>query len=409
MLSAHSLNMPSDLSCAYLFCHANGQSFKIGKSNRPFARLNELPEDIDLERSMVLTVAKDDVFRAEKGLQAVFRYWRLDKAAAEGYTEWFDISQMQRVIRYIHENKDLICWKHFESLLAHLERLSGVRLKIVENSFAFENGLKVCPSFSNGDIAIANIDDVKNAAFLKAGKLIFDLCYSHSFNPEFRGLFFETRCGVRECFYDEYFMSAALQDSCLSYSSPTMVVSRSYVFGSYSKVTVEEFAIDKRHFKNICITWCMEWFDKLLMEADKHGLLPIVQERLMSSRYTMSQVAVYSSSANEIMKKLDDGRFKTRELDRPMIYDRVRSLVEQLAFDWLPHRRPAAFIDHINIVLTMFEDCSRIIESGQKDAALAKFFQKNLDVIDQLTFFMGHTNFRFMTGVRAYIKCSVTN
>lgn len=375
-----------DVSYVYFLRNADGGSFKIGKSDKPFSRIKQLPEKIDLENSRVFTVSKKDVFRHERILQALFGEYNIDKEFGDGYTEWFDISQFDRAIRYVSENQDLIGWSGFDSLLGHFEKKSGQKFKILDNSFAFENGLQFEFVTSGGVLRAPTEEDVRKKAFKKIALLLQDLLLTPAFSEDLQP-YFHTGLGP---FWEPLFESEAFtkytnhNDSIFfdvfPYKEKQSSNSKPQGLKDYEVKFSDTDEIERG---------CVEIIRLILLEEQRFGIFPLIACDFIENYDDLKKVSIYSPDAKALLDKLElPMTLKLREQQRPFIEDLCESLVEQLVSQWLPHLRPDKFIDKVEIVARMFEDVSKAIQSKPIDTTLVRFLEKNIAAIEELSKYM---------------------
>ena len=87
----------------YVFHHATEARIKIGKSLFPVNRAQSLKllDKIDPRRSHQLHVSDNGAYKIEKFLHYIFDEYSVEMDFQDGYTEWFDSSCYDKLIRYL--------------------------------------------------------------------------------------------------------------------------------------------------------------------------------------------------------------------------------------------------------------------------------------------------------------------
>lgn len=93
----------------YLLVESGRQSVKIGKSNNPVRRSNELAQRFDLDYSrQVFMGSERDAYALERTLHFLFRDHNLDRDKCDGYSEWFSAECYEDVKNWITSHQHLL-------------------------------------------------------------------------------------------------------------------------------------------------------------------------------------------------------------------------------------------------------------------------------------------------------------
>jgi hypothetical protein len=92
----------------YVLQHANEQRIKIGRSIRPGVRARNLPDTIDLGRSLQIEVDRRRAHEIEAALHNVARKFAVKvDHNGDGSTEWFDEKALPIVLAFVERNAGL--------------------------------------------------------------------------------------------------------------------------------------------------------------------------------------------------------------------------------------------------------------------------------------------------------------
>lgn len=119
----------------YLLRHAQHPRFKIGKANDILSRARSFDwSSIDFDGSLGLSMASEAAaYSLERILHRTFHYARfpIDVVVSsgdrtDGASEWFDISCMPRLLRYLADNAGFLKGLLFRMRYAHVRQESPV-------------------------------------------------------------------------------------------------------------------------------------------------------------------------------------------------------------------------------------------------------------------------------------------
>lgn len=265
-------------------------------------------------------------------------------------------------------------------MLEHFERRTGQKYKIIDGSFAFDNGLKFNFVVFDKELRAPNEESVKKKAFIEFSLVLKGLLENHAFDEEMQPYF----VGRGHQVYDELFVSSDLQEA-LSLNFNVRKVRSPNGFFEYKIITNDAKYIEKG---------CAKTIYSLLLEEETSGLLPLVKDVLFENKALISQLAIYSPDAKKLLNKLNAKDLRTREYERPFIVHICEDLVTHLSNQWNPHRQPHQFKDKIEIVIGMFNEIYKVLNahyidgSLKVDAVLVEFLDKNKDKIKELSEYM---------------------
>lgn len=146
--------------------------FKIGKADNVLCRVNTLKYEwgtFDLENSKFIKTKKHEVYQLEKFLHYMYSEANIDNTALskDGFSEWFDISIFEEVIKFIEEyilNRKKMTLLSYDELSSHQKSYFNLKLfNYIYNKLLNVDTKTIHVTFNeikNFDIRINNFDSL---------------------------------------------------------------------------------------------------------------------------------------------------------------------------------------------------------------------------------------------------------
>ncbi len=118
------------MSFVYLLRNKTGDAFKIGVSFDPVQRGAQLPQKLDLEKSLQVSMAGGNAYKVESMLHYLFREYSQSMPFGNGYTEWFVIDAWLDVLAFLDDQKELLGVGDVQAVVLPLPKKCNISAKI---------------------------------------------------------------------------------------------------------------------------------------------------------------------------------------------------------------------------------------------------------------------------------------